>query len=104
MNTKLKKIYCKKPYRDSGDRIKVEVIDDNATLSYSPYRPFNSNDTRQIEASIPVFGMDAKISLRAEPDILIGEKHIHVSSPSHGEKTVQMQKDASDYEITYEVV
>ena len=101
MNTKLKKIRCVHPYNNDGDRIKVELVDSPDSQSVNPPQTFRSNDTLEINLSVPVHGQDAKISILAEPNSLI-EGHIHTAR-SDGEKTKTLQKDAANYEIIYEV-
>ncbi|NOJ29277.1 MAG: hypothetical protein DA328_03815 [Nitrososphaeraceae archaeon] len=107
MITKLIKIHCINPYQNSGDKIKLEIIDDHAYLSYAPtYRLFKKDEIHIIGGSIPNYGQGAKLKLHVihvMPEILIGEKSIRVSHASQGEKTVRFQKDMADYEITYEV-
>lgn len=101
MNTKLKKIRCVHPHNDQGDRIKIELIDDRDSQSFNPERAFRSNDTVEINLSVPVHGQDAKITITAEPNVVI-EGHVHTAR-SDGEKTKTLQKDAASYEITYEI-
>jgi hypothetical protein len=104
MNTKLKKIRCIQPSKDTGDLIKLELTDETGSQSYTPPSPFKSNDTRQFDASFPAFGHVAKLKLYLQPDNLVGEDSLHVSSPSHGEKIAKFQNENADYEVTYEVI
>lgn len=103
MITKLIKIHCINPYENTGDKIKLELIDNTAYLSYTPLQSFKKDETHIIGGSIPNFGQAATLKLFVMPEFFIGEKTIRVSHTSQGEKTVRFQKDMADYEITYEV-
>jgi hypothetical protein len=103
MAIKLKRIRCNVPSNDSGDKIKLELVDENGSLLYNPPKLFKSNETKQIDAAFPPFGQVVTLKLYVLPNNFIEQKEIHVSSSSGIEENVKFQKERTDYDVAYEI-